>query len=580
MAELKKIWNILEEIPSSFKSRFPQYNPLILQLLYNRNIRTAQEISDFFQADYSNLHDPFLFKNMEKALERLEKAVINKERVGIYGDYDVDGVTSSIILTEIFKKVLGLSGQIYIPDRAREGYGLNKKAIDWLIKKDIKLIVTCDCGVANKEEIDYARQKGIEVIVFDHHHVAEEFTADYIIVNAKQKDDHYPYKELSAVGVVFKLAQAIFKSNLIQKVQTEFRDNVKLRDDFIKNLLDLVAVGTIADYSPLTGENRILVKEGLKVLSQTKRQGFKALSKSARLDLNKIDSFGVGFYLAPRINAAGRLDHANTAYKLLATESYGIAKLLSYQLELSNRRRQHLTEQIFREAKKDLDLSKKVLIANKEGWPLGVLGIVASKITEEYFKPSFVLSRGQTESAGSARSIPNFNIIEAINSCSDLLLEFGGHKGAAGCSLENKNLIEFTRRINKIAEKKLKAEDLIPKINIDAKINLKDITWELYDELEKLKPFGAANEKPIFLSSDVSVMSLERLGKKQNHVKLILDNGTDQPLEAICFNLKSEKLKQLNNNYHLDLVFELDSHEWQGKRDLQLKIIDFKVNKK
>jgi single-stranded-DNA-specific exonuclease len=237
---ISKNWNILEKASQDFISQFSQYNSIILQLLYNRKIDTSEKIDNFYNSKYSDLHDPLLFKDMDRALERISLAMDKNERVGIYGDYDADGVTSSIVLTEIFKKVLGLSGQIYIPDRAREGYGLNKKAIDWLIKKDIKLIVTCDCGVANKEEIDYAISKGVDVIVFDHHHLSEEFSNDYIVVNAKQKRDKYPYKELSGVGIVFKLAQAIFRSDIIKKTKTEFKDNKNSQEEFEKSLLDLV----------------------------------------------------------------------------------------------------------------------------------------------------------------------------------------------------------------------------------------------------------------------------------------------------------------------------------------------------
>ncbi len=572
---ISKNWNILEKASQDFISRFSQYNSTILQLLYNRKIDTKDKIDKFYNSSYADLHDPLLFKDMDRALERIEKAMDAGERVGIYGDYDADGVTSSIVLTEIFKKVLSLSGQIYIPDRAREGYGLNKKAIDWLIKKDIKLIVTCDCGVANKEEIDYAISKGVDVIVFDHHHLSEEFSNDYIIVNAKQKSDKYPYKELSGVGIVFKLAQAIFRSEIIEKTKTDYKDNKDLQNEFEKSLLDLVAIGTIADCSPLTGENRILVQEGLKILAKTKRQGFMAIAKSASVDLSNVDSFGVGFYLAPRINSAGRLDHANAAYKLLITESYGIAKLLSYQLELSNRKRQKITEKIFREIKKDLDLSRKVLIAHNEDWPLGVLGIVASKLCEEYFKPTLVLTKGKKESSGSARSIPSFNIIEAINECKDLLLEFGGHSGAAGCSLVNENIEKFSDKINKIADEKLNNEDLIPKIDIEAEINLEDINWELYNELEKLKPFGANNEKPLFKASNVQVMSFDRIGRGKDHLKLMLCNrdGKGQ-IEGVYFNIKSAKLKELEND--IDLVFEIDCNEWGGKKDLQLRVVDFR----
>lgn len=578
---MPKKWLFYPKISKEFCNQFPEFDPLILQLLSNRGIRTQAQIDEFFNPDYlQDLFDPYLFSDMKKAIERIGQAVAKKERVAVYGDYDADGVTSAVILTSLFQKVLGLSGQVYIPDRKTEGYGLNKKAIDWLIKKNIQLIVTCDCGVSNKEEIDYAKSKGVDTIVLDHHHLPHDFSDDYIIINAKRKGDSYPFKELAACGVAFKFAQAIFRSDILSKVATKFRDNNSFCLAFEKQLLDLVTLGTIADCVPLNSENRTLIKYGFAVLSKTERLGIKSLALNAGINLSEADTYSVGFYLAPRINAAGRMDHANAAYKLLATESKDLADSLSIQLESANRQRQKLTDEIVNQVKAQIGnvAHKKILFAEDETWPLGVVGIVAGKICEEYFRPTLILSKGEKESSGSARSIPSFNIVEAISSCKDILLEYGGHRSAAGFSLENKYIGEFVKRLNKIAGKNLSSEDLIPQIKIDTELNLTQIDWELNQMLQNFEPFGAENQKPVFCAKGVRVENVFGVGRENKHLKLkVLDSkvmsSKSKIFEVIGFNF-GDKISKIKVGDKIDIAFEVDVNEWNGNKELQLKLVD------
>ncbi|MFA6296648.1 MAG: DHH family phosphoesterase [Patescibacteria group bacterium] len=363
---MQRLWQVKQKISEDFINKFPEFDSVILQLLFNRGIDNQKKIDEFFNPDYSkNLFDPFLLKDMDRAVERIFKALKNKERVGIFGDYDADGVTSSVLLTELFKKI-GLAGQVYIPDRVSEGYGMNKKAIDWLAKKDIKLIVSCDCGVSNKEEIDYAKEKyGIDCVITDHHHVPIDFDKKYIVVDSKRKGDKYPYKELAGVGVVFKLAQALITRINFRIKANEF-SNVKLENGWEKSLLDLVTIGTIADCSPIISENRTLVKYGLNIIKETERIGLQSLMQVACVDPKLINSDRIGFAIAPRINSAGRMDHASASYKLLITEDLEKAVWLSKKIDKTNSSRQSLTSKLVDEAKKKIGDVKdqKVLMAS------------------------------------------------------------------------------------------------------------------------------------------------------------------------------------------------------------------------
>lgn len=575
MTILNKKWTVAEPAPDAFLNKYSQYSFLILQLLYNRGIDTQDEIEEFFNPNYlRDLFDPMLFKNMNRAIDRIARAYNNKERVAIYGDYDADGVTSSVLLMELFRDILKLQGQIYIPDRLTEGYGMNSKAIEWLKEKNIDLIITCDCGVSNKKEIDYAKKLGMDTIVTDHHSLPHDFSDKYIVINSKQKDDKYPYKELAGVGIVFKLTQAIIK-NIKKFKSLEIEPNIE------KKFLDLVAIGTIADCSPIISENRTLVKYGIEVLKKTPRKGLNALYDISSMNKKDINTYAVGFVIAPRINAAGRLDHANAAYKMLATnddnEAYNYAK----QLNQSNISRQQITERITREAKNsigEVDKNMKLITAVGDGWPTGVVGIVAGKISEEYNRPVLIAGKGEIETVGSARSIDGFNIIEAISQSKDILTEYGGHKKAAGFSLKNENLIKFFDKIRDIANEKISDDDLISQISIDKIIQLDDVSWELFEEISMFEPYGIDNNKPLFQINNLKIKKINFLGKDKRHIKIEIENNNSSEVEIIGFNF-GKYSNNLKEGDIMNIVAEININEWNGSRKLQIIIRDIEVEK-
>ncbi len=564
---MTKRWEIAKSASKDFIKKFPEFSPLVLQLLYNRGLTTQTQIDEFFNPDYeSDLHDPFLFSDMEEAVVRILKAAKNKEKVAVYGDYDADGVTATVLLVELLKK-LGISGQVYIPDRRKEGYGLNKKSIEWLSLKKVSLIVTCDCGVSNYKEVEYAKAKGIDTVICDHHHIAHKLPKAYAVICAKKKEDKYPYKELTGVGVAFKLAQAI-----------QSKPEAGLESGFEKWFLDLVCLGTIADIAPLLGENRTLVKYGLSILEKTQRLGLVALIKMAGINSEKLNTHSVGYLLVPKLNAAGRMNHANNAYKLIVAGTEAEAKKYARQLEKANRERQKIQGKIFEEVKDRVkDVKEKGIIFEADAsWPAGIVGIVASKLVEEYSRPILLMEKDKEESTGSARSISGFNIIEAITQCSDILLEYGGHSMAAGFTLENKNLEEFKKRLEDLAKKKLKDEDLIPSVRIDVEITPKEINWELYEQIEKFAPFGGGNEEPVFSLKEMKIVDVLGVGFQQKHLKLKLADTENRVWQAIGFNFGEWKDK-LKIGDLVDIAFELEEHEWNGKRELELKLVDLKL---
>lgn len=566
---MTKRWQIAHRAPKDFLKKFPEYSPLVLQLLWNRRLTSQTQIDEFFNPDYqTDLHDPFLFSDMEKAVERILKAAENKEKVAVFGDYDADGVTATVLLVELFQK-LGISGQVYIPDRRKEGYGLNKEAVLWLAGKGVSLIVTCDCGVSNFEEVELAKQRGIDMVITDHHHIARQLPKAYAIICAKKENEKYPYPELTGVGVAFKLAQA---------AHTKLKN--KLEPGFEKRFLDLVCLGTVADVAPLLGENRTLVKYGLSILKKTERPGLVSLMKIAGIDQEKINTHTIGFLITPRLNAAGRMNHANAAYKLIMAQTEKEAEKYARQLEEANQARQKIQEKIFKEVQAKVEKMSKeerIILEADSSWQVGVVGIVASKVVEEFGRPTLLLEKDKKESRGSARSIPKFNIIEAIASCSDILLEYGGHALAAGFTLENKYIDEFKKRLENLAREKLRDEDLISAVKIDAEINSEQINWELYEQIKKFAPFGGDNEKPVFALKKMKIVDLLGVGLEQKHLKIKLADLKNKVWSAIGFNFGGLKDK-INIGDLVDIAFELEEHEWNGKRELQLKLVDLKLH--
>ncbi|MFA5188725.1 MAG: single-stranded-DNA-specific exonuclease RecJ [Patescibacteria group bacterium] len=566
---LKK-WVLRKPIGLEFKKQFPEISGLILQLLNNRGLITQKQIDQFLNPDYGqDILDPFLFPDMSKAVERIYLAIKNKEKIAIHGDYDADGVTSTVLLADVLQK-LGAKFIIYIPHREKEGYGLNKKTIKFLASKKVKLIITVDCAISNAPEIELAQKKGIDAIITDHHSEPLVLPQAYAIINPKVKKCNYPTYELAGVGVAFKLAQAII-----------FQDkNNIFGPGYEKWLLDLVAIGTVTDVMPLIGENRTLLKYGLIVLNKTKRIGLKLLAQKANIwpvtETELINSENIGFVLGPRLNAAGRMDHANSAYELLASEDEKEAQKLVDNLEGNNQKRQKLTEKIMEEIKKQIkDLDKQYLIlADGKNWPLGVIGLAAGKIKDEFNRPVLVITKVGKKLVGSGRSIEEFNLIAALNKLDDYFEVYGGHPGAAGFTLKKNMLADFRLRITDLAAKELKGKDLTPKLVVETELDLQDLNWELFDEIQKFEPFGTANPKPLFLVKSLKVENIRQVGADNKHLKLFLKHEKMiKGFDSIGFGM-GERVSDIKFGDLVDVVCEINLNEYNGSRKLELRLVD------
>lgn len=571
---MSKKWVVKEPVGLELKKQYPEMPGVILQLLFNRGLTSQKQIDGFLTPDYGqDVLDPFLFPDMDKAVARIYQAVANKEKIAIHGDYDADGVTSSAVVATVLKK-MGSDFEVYIPHREKEGYGLNAKTIKYFAKKKIKLVITVDCAISNVGEVELANQKGIDVIITDHHAEPPKLPAAYAIINPKVKICNYPFIELAGVGVAYKLAQAIVS-----------RDKQGLFPaGFEKWLLDLVAIGTVADVMPLLGENRTLVKYGLIVLNKTKRYGLKLIAQKAGIwpvtESELMNSENIGYVLGPRLNAAGRMDHANGAYELLITDDINEADRLAENLEQNNRKRQGATEKIMEDIRKEVkDIDKQLLIlAEGKGWPLGLIGLAAGKIKDVYNKPIIIITKTLTKIAGSGRSIPEFNMIAALDKVSDCFKVYGGHPGAAGFTLKSRKVVEeFKSRILKIAEAELSGRDLSPRLEIEAELNLQDLNWELFEQIQQFEPFGMGNPKPVFIVKNLRVENVRAVGGDNKHLKLFLKHeNMVKSFEAIGFGM-GNLISDIKYSDLVDIVCEINLNEFNGSRKLELRLID--VNK-
>lgn len=533
---------------------------IIEQILINRDI-PKKEWSNFLNPDFKNgLHDPFLLSGMKKAVERIKKAIERQEKVGIFADYDADGIPAAVLLSDILEKKLGLETFVYIPTR-REGYGLNKQGIDYLKKSGASLLITVDLGVREIQNTIYTQKQGLDVIITDHHEPGDKLPEPLALINPKLKNSRYPFRELSGGGVVFKLIQALGR---------EFR---KIKEADLKWALDLVGITTICDVVPLIGENRIFAKFGLMVLQKTKRLGLLKLYQAANIDVQKIDTYIVGFQIGPRINAPGRMGETNESFQLLKSIDPSEAAELAARLDKINRERQDKLDKILKEAedkilKDGLD-KKKIILLGDEKWPSGLIGLVAGKMMEKYSRPCLVFEKGEEFSKGSARSIENYNIIEVLEETSELLASFGGHAKAAGLTIENKHLAALYDKLLQIADKRLAEEDLLPKITIDTKLTLKDLNLGLFEKIKKLEPFGLGNPRPVFAIEKVQPENLRTIGQDGKHLKFNIAEAS-----VIGFNF-GHLISDIQNK-NINLAFTLDEDAWDGTKKLQLKIVDIK----
>ncbi|HNO11996.1 MAG TPA: single-stranded-DNA-specific exonuclease RecJ [bacterium] len=491
----------------------------------------------------------------------------NRESIMIYGDYDVDGTTSTSMLYLFFKEIHRGFISYYIPDRVKEGYGLSPTGIKYAQEQGIDLLIAVDCGITAIDQVNLANKYGIDVIICDHHHPGDQLPAALAILNPKKESCPYPYKELCGVGVAFKLAQAITQT-------------LKIDEDVLMQHLDLVAIGSAADIVPLTGENRTLVKNGLKLVSDANKVGIRQLVKNANVFGKPISTAQIVFSLAPRINAVGRLGDANRAVKLLVTKSESEAVEFASVLESENRNRRDLNEVMFLEACEIVDqefdfANDKVIVVYKKGWHQGVIGIVASKLVERYYRPAVVIAEADDKGKGSARSVENFDVFQALKSCEDLMVGYGGHKYAAGLTIDLNNIEEFRRRLNEYAAIHLPPNDLIPKIHIDAEISLDEINNRLMTLLNLFKPHGPANMRPIFISRSLQIVGYPQL-MNERHIRMkVRQNGA--VFDAVGFNLGHYYNKIGVGDNPLDLVYQIDENTWQGRTTIQLKIKDLKI---
>lgn len=554
-------WQLPKKLPKKIQENFPEINPIVLSILYNRGLDSQEKIDEFFLPDYSqDIHNPFLFKDMKKSVKRIKQARDKKEKVLIYGDFDADGVTSTVLLLKAFKKFGLKKIDFYLPDREKDGYGLNKKVIENFQKKGVSLIVTCDCGISNVEEVDLAKKLGIDVIITDHHFEGPKRPAAFSIINPKLKGESYPYFDLAGVGVSFKLAQALLSE-----------DKPK-NEAFLKWLLDLVAIGTIADRMPLLGENRTLVKYGLLVLNKTSNLGLRALIKKANLNLNSIESDDVGYRIGPRLNAAGRINHASDSLFLLLAKDKEEADFFAEKIEKMNQQRQSLVDKIFLEIEKDFKekLDKKFIFIFKESLPSGVMGLVANKLVDKYGRPAVLISQKQEHLKGSGRAPKPFDLLASLEKFRNYFSSLGGHKQAAGFELKDKKYLSLLEKGLIKEANKFKKEKFVPKIKIDALLKLDDITWDLYEEISRFAPFGKDNEIIKFLVKNVQLTNLETVGQNGQHYRLVFENRK----KMIYFSF--DKSKDLKVGNFFDVVFTLGVNQWNGQQELELKLLDIR----
>ncbi|MCF7741104.1 MAG: single-stranded-DNA-specific exonuclease RecJ [Candidatus Marinimicrobia bacterium] len=561
-------WNIKEFNDRQVNKISRNFNiPTVLAKIFiDRGLTSTGSINEFLNPEKQDRHNPFLLKGMKKAVARIKQAKMNNEKVTIYGDYDVDGATSTSLLYLFFQKI-GIEAEYYIPDREKEGYGLSKTGIDSIEEESSSLIITCDCGISAIDEVDYANQKNIDIIITDHHTVGDNLPDAFTIVNPKQKDCDYPFPYLAGVGVAFKLAEALAQ-------------DFKVGQNFLTEILDLVAIGTAADIVKMAGENRILVAEGLEQIKDTTNPGIKELLSITGLANSKhISVSDIVFRVSPRLNAAGRIASASLAVNLLTTKSNVNAHQLATHLEKLNSKRRSIEDKTINEALVQLNSNydtedDKLFLLHKKDWHKGVLGIVASKLIDKYKRPAIMISVDNNDvGVGSARSIPGFDIYEVLSKCARHLENFGGHPRAAGLTVSDENIETLKSKLTEIADEQITKKMLTPTLNIDSVIKFNQINQRTISVLKKLAPFGPSNMKPIFVAENVSVSGIPRIVGK-NHLKFrAIQNKI--VISAIGWKL-ANLYEMLISNRPLNIAFVIEENRYNGMKEIQLNIKDIK----
>ncbi|MDP3993495.1 MAG: single-stranded-DNA-specific exonuclease RecJ [bacterium] len=560
---MKKIWQSRERVTDD----------VLGQLLHNRGLRDSKAIEDFLDPKYEKSFNPSLLKDMDKAVLRIASAVSAREKITVYADYDADAVTAAAVLLRFFQAAGYSNVNYYIPDRNTEGYGVNPEAVQFLADRGTKLVITVDCGINAFDSVTLANYLGMDVVITDHHQLERGAVPEAIaVIDPHRPDDNYPFKDLTGVGVAFKLVQA-----LVRKLEIE-NWKLKIAAGWEKWLLDLVAIGTVADCQSLLGENRIFVGWGMVVMGKTRWPGLRALFEVAGISKDKFDTYKIGFIIAPRINAAGRIEHANLALELLLTDDERAAARLAQKLNELNSRRQELTEQILSEAREQLGLlgNQKVLLAAGDGWPKGIVGLVASKLTEEFYRPVLILEKGEMEATGSARSIPSFNIVEAIGQSREILLKYGGHPMAAGFTLRNEHIEVFHKNLLAYADDILSDESLLPALYYEAEIFLRDLTEDFIAMLERFTPFGIGNPRPRFRINNLAPATVSTVSEGK-HLRMSVESQ-NQKIGCIGFNLGFWKERLQAANPYIDIICEPQFNVWNGHKNIQLRVVDLKFS--
>jgi len=566
---MEKIW-IIQDSPQTEVEALANslgVSPIVGGMLWRRDLHTLDEAREFFNPSTANLIDPFLMLNMKTAVSEIRACLDQHDPIMVYGDYDVDGTTAASLL-HLFLQSVGAKSEFYIPDRNTEGYGISIKGLDYAAEIGVKLIITCDCGITAVEQADYAKAKGIKMIITDHHIPDAKLPAAVAILNPKQNDCEYPNKNLCGAGVAFKLTQALGK-------------DLGLPPEQALQYLDLAAIGTAADIVKVTGENRIIVGEGLKLISQGRRPGIKALKKVAGITRDEVTVADVLFGLGPRINAVGRLGDAMRAVRLMTAGTESQATELSAVLNSENEARKTVESKINDEAvrlanSKYDPREKRSLVLYHEGWHHGVIGIVASKLKERYYVPTVIIAVNDGVGKASARSINGFDLHDAFSQCADLLVSYGGHMMAAGMTIDPSNLEAFERRFQEIAMEKISEDMMLPRLNIESVIEFGDINTQLLETLRRLAPYGPGNMRPLFASQNLEVVGYPRpkiVGK--DHLKFKVRQGRTV-LDAIGFGM-AEQLELLYSGKPIEMAYILAENEWQGRKSIQLELKDIRI---
>ena len=562
---MAKAWNILAPPPVGFASQvgLPSFQA---HLLYNRGIKRAAEVEPYLAVDESLLNDPSLLPDMEGGVARLREALRSGETIGVFGDFDADGITGTALLVQALHD-LGATVVPYLPDRVDEGHGLNDDAVRLLRERGVSLLVTVDCGATSVDQVRLAASLGMDTIVTDHHSLPPALPDAYALINPRRPDSAYPYPHLTGVGMSFKLVEALYA------------DLGKPRPD---HLLELVALGTVADVGPLTGENRYMVKRGLELLNATENPGIKALVASAGLELGTMDTESLAFGLIPRLNVAGRLDHAGTSLDLLTTTSLETAEALADELQRKNWERQSLTEQGVKEAQRQVAAGLEsegglpsIIIVGSEDWLPGILGLIAGRLAEQLYRPVVALSLGERTSRASARSIPEFDIVDAFRACADLFVRYGGHPQAAGFTIVTGSLPLLESRLRALADERLPDIELTPKVDIDCEVSPALFAGDNLDFIQSLAPFGEGNPAPVFLTRNARVVEARQVGRSSQHLKMRLWHS-GAAWDAIAFG-QGDRLDATRDR--VDLVYTVGLDNWSGTPKLKLTVVDFRQSR-